>query len=149
MCASLCEDLQNCLAFDYSQVEQNCILHDNIEGPPSQTFENIFYTPELQTADGYVHYERLGVGNSTQLVFSGLRFEHNTVYYINMRLSNSLGYENVITSGGFLVDLTPPLPGLIVAANSSRVSVFPGGCLTADVALPGCVDGIMSRAMDM
>ena len=100
-------------------------------------------------AGGYEHFERLGIGNSTQVEFSGLEFEHNVEYFINMRLRNELGYENVISSAGFLVDLTPPLPGLIAAGNSSAVSVFPGGCLTADVPLPGCVDPVVPRALDM
>jgi hypothetical protein len=148
-CAFLCEELQICLSFDYSGAEQTCVLHDGIEGPKSGTFENIFSTPELQRANGYTHYEKLGVGNSTVVRFSGLMFEHDTVYYINMRLRNGLAYENVVTSSGFLVDLTPPLPGLVGDGNSGRqVSTFPGGCTAANVPIPGCVDGFASRAID-
>ena len=111
--------------------------------------ENIFATPELQTAEGYGHYEKLGVGYSAIVTYSGLNFEHDTVYYINMRLRNGLGYDNLIVSSGFLVDLTPPLPGVIGARNSgSADSTFPGGCVTADVPIPGCVGGVTSRAID-
>lgn len=148
-CASLCEAIQTCLSFEYSSRQQTCILHDGIEGPNSGTLENIFSTPELQNAEGYMHYEKLGVGNSTAMTFSGLDFEHDTLYYINLRLINGLGYENVVTSSGFLVDLTPPLPGVIGGGNSvSLVNTFPGGCVTADVPILGCVGGVSSRAID-
>lgn len=149
-CASLCNDLQSCLSFDYSGAETNCILHDNIEGPRQEDFfENIFSTPELQRAETYFHYEKLGVGNSTIVTFSNLSLEHDTVYFINMRLRNRLGYESVVSSDGFLVDLTPPLPGVIAAVNSSVTSIFPGGCSSADVPILGCLDPVTSRAGDM
>lgn len=148
-CASLCEATQTCLSFEYSVREQICVLHDGIEGPNSGMLENIFSTPELQNVDGYTHYEKLGVGNSALVAFSGLDLEHNTLYFINMRLRNGLGYENIVTSSGFLVDLTPPLPGVIGAGNGgSLVNTFPGGCVTADVLIPGCVNGFLSRAID-
>lgn len=153
-CAQLCQDTPDCLSFDHSPSQQTCILHSHIEGPPSLgDFENIFQTVELQEAEGYTHHERLGVGNSTQMELSGLRFEHNVEYYINLRLRNALGYESVISSSGFLVDLTPPLPGLVGAASSvSRVNVLvPGGCdVVPEVPVPpGCLEPVLSRTIDL
>ena len=112
-------------------------------------FKDIFSTSDLQKAEGYTHYEKLGVGNSALLEVSDLPLEHDTMYYINMKLTNGLGYENVVSSTGFLVDLTPPLPGLIGRSSGTAISVFPAGCETADVAIPGCVGGVSPRAIDM
>ena len=153
-CASHCHGNPECLSFDYSQQETNCILHGSIEGPSSaqntlslypyqnsevttRMFENIYATPELRTAGGYYYYEKLGVGNSTEFEFSDLSFEHDTIYYINVRIQNSLGVENVVSSTGFLVDLTPPHPGMIRNAISDVLSSE--GC-DVGVVIPGCID---------
>lgn len=127
---------EECLSFDYSIEESNCILHSNVEGPHSSTFENIFYTPELQASQSYIHYEKLGVGNSTIVEFSGLNFEHNRMYYINMRLRNKLGHVNIVSSTGFLIDLVPPRPGKIrnVGSDVSEAA----GCSVSFVT-PGCI----------
>lgn len=67
----------------------------------------------------FSHYEKLGVGYSTVSEFSGLSLEHNTLYYINMRLVNGLQYTSVASSTPFLVDLTPPTPGHVRSAQSN------------------------------
>ena len=100
-------------------------------------FENIYATPELRTAGGYYHYEKLGVGNSTEFEFSDLSFEHNTRYYVNVRIRNRLGVENVVASTGFLVDLTPPTPGMI--RNAANDTTLSEGC-GVGVVIPGCID---------
>lgn len=150
-CALLCDGVPRCLSFDFSLSEQVCILHDNIEGPsmdvPSD-LENIYLTTPLQSSSDYRHFEKLGVGNSTILTLQNLALEHNTVYYINMRLRNRLGYTSTLSSAGILVDLTPPLPGVIGAANVSADTVFPGGCSAASVTIPGCVNAITSGNRD-
>ena len=151
----MCHSNANCLSFDYSRQESTCILHDNIEGPTAaynnliqhpfqaqngleiENFENIFSTPQLQVAGTYSHYEKLGVGNSTMVEFSGLDFNHNRVYYVNMRLRSRLRVENVVSSQGFLVDLTPPNPGRI--RNASRDETVVGGCTVGPV-VAGCID---------
>lgn len=128
----------------------NCILHNNIEGPSSDrlfafqntdvtldNFENIYQTPPLRTAGGYYHYEKLGVGNTVEFEFSNLTFEHNMMYFLNVRATNNLGVENVIASSGFLVDLEPPTPGMIRNAASNVVQS--DGC-NVGVVIPGCLD---------
>ena len=136
-CANLCNDQEGCLSFDYSQEQSICILHDNTEGPEGPTQENIFETLSLQTSKSYYHYEKLGAGNSTVVTYSGLSFEHNRVYYVNMRLRNRLGHMNVVSSSGFLVDFTPPLPGKI--RNGGNDSIFADGC-DASTVTPGCIE---------
>lgn len=66
-----------------------------------------------------------GVGNSTVMTFSGLFLEHNTLYYINMRLTNGLGFTSVASSTPFLVDLTPPTPGHLRSVASDTMEVVP------------------------
>ena len=132
----------DCRSFDYSRLETNCILHSNIEGPyvdPAASYENNFNTTPLRSSQSYRHYEKLGVGNSTVVEFERLNFMHNRVYYINMRLRNRLGYTNVVSSSGFLVDLTPPTPGKI--RNSASDSLQRDGC-SASRDLPNleCID---------
>ena len=100
-------------------------------------FENIFETVSLQTSRTYYHYEKLGVGNSTVVTYSGLPFEHGREYYINMRLRNRLGYTNVVSSSGFLVDFTPPSPGKI--RNRENDTIVADGCDASPV-IPGCIE---------
>ncbi len=139
-CATECANLNSCRSFDFSRLESTCILHGNIEGPetaPDVNYENSFYTPPLQTSVSYNHYEKLGIGNSTEVDFTGLNFEHNKVYYINMRLTNSLGYMNTVSSSGFVVDLVPPQPGKIRNAVSDVLEMR--GC-SASTNIPGCIE---------
>lgn len=137
-CATLCNDQEECLSFDYSQEQRICILHNNIEGPEEPTtLENIFETLNLQTSRSYYHYEKLGAGNSTVVTYSGLNFEHNQIYYVNMRLRNRLSHTNTVSSSGFLVDFTPPMPGKI--RNSENDSTFADGC-EASAVIPGCIE---------
>ena len=104
----------DCLSFDYSFKQKRCILHDNIEGPPTDNrFPNNFETTPLQSSSDFVYYERLGLGNSTLYAFTNLTLQHRREFYINLKLSNKLGYSNIVSSEKVIVDLTPPLPGLI------------------------------------
>ena len=136
-CATLCSDWMACLSFDYSQEQGICILHNNIEGPVEVSFENIYETLGLQTSRSYYHYDKLRVGNSTVVTYAGLTFEHNRVYYINMRLRNKLGLVNVVSSSGFLVDFTPPSPGKI--RNGENDTHIADGCEASPI-IPGCID---------
>lgn len=99
--------------------------------------ENIFETLSLQRSRSYYHYEKLGAGNSTVVTYSRLTFEHNQVYYINMRLRNRLGHSNIVSSSGFLIDFTPPMPGKI--RNGENDSTFADGC-EASTVTPGCIE---------
>lgn len=152
-CGRSCLSQVDCRSFDYSSADQVCILHGAIEGPSNVSGQdNIFSTPPLQTARGYEHYERLGAGNSTQLLLTGLSLNHGVMYYINLRLQNRLGYQSVVSSPGFLVDLTPPEPILIGPSSSITMmtqDVYPQGCQDVDMSLPGCIDSVHPRTLDM
>ena len=90
------------------------------------------------------------MGNSTHMLLLGLLLEHGTRYHINLRLTNKLGYESIVSSEGFLVDLTPPVPILIGSSVvGSAQDVFPRGCLHASIPLPGCIDSVHPRGLDM
>ena len=61
-CARKCNSTPDCLSFDHSPSEANCVLHSNIEGPSNEeSIENVFVTLPLQTVSDYGHYERLGI----------------------------------------------------------------------------------------
>ena len=57
--------------------------------------------------------------------FSDLPLAHNTIYYINMRLVNGLGFNSVASSTPFLVDLTPPTPGNLHSVISDEIELIP------------------------
>ena len=57
--------------------------------------------------------------------FDGLSLQHNTLYYINMRLVNRLGFTSIVSSTPFLVDLTPPSPGYIHSPASDTRELIP------------------------
>lgn len=64
------------------------------------------------------------MGNSTVIEFDNLSLRTNSLYYINMRLVNGLGYSSTISSEPFLVDLTPPSPGYLVSVTSDELEVL-------------------------
>ncbi len=91
----------------------------------------------MRTAGGYYHYEKLGAGNTVEFEFSDLSLKHNTMYFINVRVSNRLGVQNTVASNGFLVDLEPPTPGMI--RNAASDILRSDGC-NVGVVIPGCID---------
>lgn len=99
--------------------QKRCILHDDILGLSSPSllngysYVNAYTTESLQLSSDYYHYERLGRGNSTIYQFTNLTLQHRRTFYVNIKLTNVLGYANSITSQLVTVDLTPPTPGLI------------------------------------
>ncbi|KAK3788402.1 hypothetical protein RRG08_044436, partial [Elysia crispata] len=66
----------------------------------------------------YRHYERLGTGLANEFNFP-LTLTHNTVYYMVLHLTNVLGFQNILSTEGALVDLTPPEPGPMVASSDT------------------------------
>ena len=116
-CAEKCLELVDpkCLSFDYNKADKLCLLHDKVLEVGS-TFT---------VSDGSQHYIRLGAGSTTELSWSDFSFEHNRLYYVNIKVTNKLGYTSTISSQPVLVDLTPPLPGPIKNAISDE-DVFIG-----------------------
>ena len=56
--------------------------------------------------------------------FTDLPLHTNTLYYINMRLVNGLGYSATVSSSLFLVDITPPSPGNLKSVSSDNMGVL-------------------------
>ncbi len=121
-CSSMCEDHSDCLSYDYSQSQERCILHSNIEGPTtldSNDFVNTFETLPLQISKDFVHYEALGKGHVTMYTLPGLEFQQGQIFFINLKLRNKLGYTNIVSSTSVLVDMTPPTPGRLRNTNET------------------------------
>jgi hypothetical protein len=127
-CAKQCLELVDpkCLSFDYDKHDKLCLLHDQV----------LEIGSAFTASDGSQHYIRLGSGSTTELSWSDFRFEHNQLYYINIKVTNKLGYTSVISSQPVLVDLTPPSPGLIKNAISDERVVI--GC--PDVFTDRCIN---------
>ena len=128
-CAVACLDDSLCKSFDYSADDATCVLQSDIEGPASDSmasYPNNFATPSLRVSSSFYHYEKLGIGNSTNHVFTNLSLESGWNYYINVRLQNRLGYDDIVSSRAIVVDFTPPEPGVI--ANAVSDTIIADGC---------------------
>ena len=148
-CLDDCDADSLCKSFDYSETQQRCILHSTIEGPrspPNSTFTNNFAGLSLQPSRDFLHYEKLGVGNSTLHTFTGLSLQHRQRFFVNLRLQgaatdNKLGYMSYVASDPVVVDLTPPLPGRI--RNAVRDEVV-SETVCPFIGLQRCLGGVTS-----
>ena len=71
-------------------------------------------------------YEMLGKAYTAPLQYNSLPLQQGMVYYVNVNVTNVLGYHSILTSKGTMVDFTPPEPGVI--RNASRDVVVADGC---------------------
>lgn len=100
-CAGKCLRMAQCISFNYEQQSETCQLYDVVES----------HTNQLHVKGDFYNYERLGGGYSSYIEYQNQPFEHGTVYYVNVFVENSLGYQSTLFSEGTLVDFTPPVPG--------------------------------------
>ncbi|KAL8609977.1 hypothetical protein ACOMHN_029470 [Nucella lapillus] len=102
-CAKQCMALSEnkCMSFNY-HTDGHCELLEAIAG----------HGRHVAVATNYLHYERLGVGLAHEFTIP-LVLRHNSLYFFNLLLENSLNFVHIISSHGTIVDLTPPLPGPI------------------------------------
>lgn len=102
-CARACADLPHtkCMSFNYDFGKATCELVEAIEGHDYKRAKSGLFE----------HYERLGVGKTRQFVYEDMRLGHNKLLYFNFMMVNVLGYTNIISSKGVLIDLTTPLTG--------------------------------------
>ncbi|XP_046580894.1 uncharacterized protein LOC124288421 [Haliotis rubra] len=127
-CARLClQTGSKCISFDYAMHTQSCDLQETVVGAKAK----------LRAAASYFHYERLGVGYSAFREFSHSNLEHGAQYFINAKITNTLGYVAYLPSTGTLADFTPPEPGPVGEAVSD--------VLTAD----GCKAAVTQRCIDV
>ncbi|XP_077868182.1 uncharacterized protein LOC102808676, partial [Saccoglossus kowalevskii] len=89
-----------------------CELLEEIEG----------HDVELHESGMFYNFERLGIGHAVEFLHNDLSLRHNGLYVFNLHLNNTLGYSNVISSEGILVDFTTPEPGPISNAIYDEVN---------------------------
>ncbi|KAK3612527.1 hypothetical protein CHS0354_024500 [Potamilus streckersoni] len=107
-CARKCMDLPEtkCLSFNFDfGPSGTCELLEAIEGLDFKIF----------LSGLFCHYERLGIGHAMEFCYEDLMLEHNGYYYFNLEVINELGYKNIISTNGVLVDFTPPDPGIWIS----------------------------------
>ena len=46
-----------------------------------------------------------------EMVYDSFYMDHNTLHYVNIDLTNILGFRTIINSGSILTDFTCPDPG--------------------------------------
>ncbi|XP_076086791.1 uncharacterized protein LOC143057371 [Mytilus galloprovincialis] len=116
-CARACADMHSseCPSFNYDLLLGNCELLTSVEG--GQYF--------LAASSLYRHYQRLGVGNIANFVYTDLNLQDNVLYYFNFHMVNSLGYESYISSEAVMVDLTSPEPGEVYNVSSDSTETVP------------------------
>ena len=127
-CASICLDHgSNCVSFDFEDTSQTCVLHDRVEGANAY----------LRVSGSYQNYERLGTGYHAPVEYTDLELKHGTLYFVNAKVTNVLGYEAYLFGEGTTIDLTPPEPGPVGEASQD--------ILKAD----GCNAAITQRCVDV
>ena len=63
------------------------------------------------------HLGLTDVGLNTTWTLPVMRLEPGTRYYVTVRAWNEAGLQTTAASDGFLVDVTPPLPGVVFASG--------------------------------
>lgn len=102
VCATACIDYgTKCVSFDFESHTQTCDLHSVLEGPFAS----------LQKTGTYSNYERIDVGFNSFISYKNVSLDHGAVYYINVVVTNTLGYKSVLSTKGTIIDFTPPEPG--------------------------------------
>ncbi|OWF46933.1 Delta-like protein 1 [Mizuhopecten yessoensis] len=119
-CARLCLDHPTkCVSFDYEYHSETCDMHEVVEGPRAS----------LRQSGTYKNYERLGVGHSSYVLYDNLNLCHAIVYYINAKITNTIGYTAYITSLGTTMDFTPPFTGPL--GTAAQVTMQASRCSAA------------------
>ncbi|KAH3747110.1 hypothetical protein DPMN_181532 [Dreissena polymorpha] len=108
-CAELCLNHgSNCVSFSYEYHTETCDLHDQVAGANAY----------LRISGTYKSYDRLGIGYNTYIEYNNLPLRHGTQYFVNVEVTNVLGYVAYLVGEGTMVDFTPPEPGLILNSQS-------------------------------
>ncbi|XP_069134676.1 uncharacterized protein [Argopecten irradians] len=119
-CAKLCLEYSiKCVSFDYEYHSEVCDMHEVVEGPRAS----------LRLSGTYKNYERLGVGHSSYVLYDNLDLAHATAYYINAKITNTMGYTGYLSSLGTTVDFTPPFTGPL--GPDAKVTMRASGCSAA------------------
>jgi hypothetical protein len=57
--------------------------------------------------------QTIEAGLNTNWTFPTRHLEHGTRYYVTVRAWNEAGLQTTAVSDGFLIDVTPPVPGVV------------------------------------
>ncbi|KAK3609657.1 hypothetical protein CHS0354_035942 [Potamilus streckersoni] len=117
-CARKCLDSppSKCLSFNYDfGTSMTCELMEAIQG----------HDFKLAQSGSFASYERLGIGLLLQFAYKDLYLLHNNLYFFNLDMANVLGYRNIISTTGVIVDLSPPEPGPIKNALADYLETLP------------------------
>ena len=101
-CATFCLSYNvQCVSFDYNYHTDLCVVLQAIEGP----------LVKRQVSGSFHNFERIGVGYTAWFKHTNMTLNHGETYYFNAELTNELGYTQLMSSKGTLVDFSPPFPG--------------------------------------
>lgn len=101
-CASFCLSYGvQCVSFDYNYHSDQCIVMQAIEGPLVQR----------RVSGSFHNFERIGVGYTALFEHMNMTLNHGEIYYFNAEVKNRLGYTQLMTSKGTLIDFSPPFSG--------------------------------------
>ncbi|XP_060596420.1 uncharacterized protein LOC132750448 [Ruditapes philippinarum] len=104
-CAQLCLNHDHCTSFNY----------DYGPGAICELLRSIRHYDDVLAQTGlFCHFERLSTGHSIEVNHKNLNLQHNRLHFVNIDLTNDLGYRSIVPSFGILTDYTCPEPGPIV-----------------------------------
>ncbi|CAH1802777.1 unnamed protein product [Owenia fusiformis] len=132
-CAKECMQYSSgkCTSFNYDFGPSGiCELLEFVEGNQA----------ELHESGHFHHFERLGAGHSGKYRYEHLSLSHNTIYYFNYQVINTLGYESILTSKSVIIDFTPPSPGPIEEPLSVDFRHDQCQDITTDVFATRCIE---------
>ncbi|CAH1802680.1 unnamed protein product [Owenia fusiformis] len=132
-CAKECMKYSSakCTSFNYDfGTSGTCELLEFVEGNQA----------ELHESGHFHHFERLGAGHYGEYRYEHLSLSHNTIYYFNYQVINTLEYESILTSKSVIIDFTPPSPGPIEEPLSMDFRHDQCRDVTTDVYATRCIE---------
>ncbi|XP_052806221.1 uncharacterized protein LOC128235438 [Mya arenaria] len=112
-CAQECLKIPPCHSFNYDYGQSMaCELL-----PSMRHFDE-----SLHMDSQFHHFERLSSGKFVEISYDSFDMRHNTLHFVNLDVTNVLGYRSVIHSQGILTDFSCPEPGLILNGSLDALS---------------------------
>ncbi|WAR05127.1 hypothetical protein MAR_020496 [Mya arenaria] len=112
-CATECLRISHCHSFNYDYgLTMMCELLPSIRN----------FDDSLQMESQFHYFELLSSGHTVELTYDSFEMRHNTLHYVNLDITNVLGYRSTVHSEGVLTDFTCPDPGPISNASKDSLS---------------------------
>ena len=93
----------------------------------------------LGTVPGSCVTEPITVDNATESFINDFYPEQGMTYYLNVKVNNGAGLATVLTSEEFMIDISPPSPGIVID-GVGRDSDFTNSTDTLEVQWSGFVE---------